>query len=67
MGAPAGARAAPAAAADGARWLKAASRHRSSLCPPKDSGRYVVIDGYKRIAALEQLRPGHGGSHGVGR
>src|SRR5881394_400863 len=27
--------------------------------------RYVVIDGYKRIAALEQLGPGHSGSGGV--
>lgn len=28
--------------------------------------RYLVIDGYKRIAALEQTGPGHDRSHSVG-
>ena len=38
------------------RWLKAASRRPSSWWPPRATAdRYVVIDGYKRIAALEQL------------
>ena len=37
------------------RWLTAASRRPSSWWPPGQPDRYLVIDGYKRVAALEQL------------
>ena len=30
-----------------------------------EADRYMVIDGYKRIAALEQTGPGHSGTRGV--